>query len=204
LNDILHLISQVDPIWVYLIIFLIAFIENIFPPSPSDIVVVFGGALASIDRGNFFLALNAATFGSTLGFITVYTIGNWFGKRILEEGKIKFFPREQVLRMEGWFNKYGYWLIVANRFLAGTRAVVSFFAGVSHLEPYKTTLLSFVSSLAWYTILVYAGYSMGKNWKDIEHYLERYSEIATGLVLLVMLIGVTIYFIKKKKSKHNG
>ncbi len=201
MNEIIHFLGQVDPLWVYCIIFFIAFIENIFPPSPSDIVVVFGGALASLDKGNILLALNAATFGSTLGFITVYTIGNWFGKRILEEGKIKYFPRDKVMMMEKWFIKYGYWLIVANRFLAGTRAFVAFFAGVSHLEPYKTTALSFISSMAWYSILVYAGYSMGSNWEEIKFYLERYSEIATGITLGIIIIGIVIYFIKKKKSK---
>lgn len=166
-------------------------------------MVVFGGALASLGRGNFWLALNAAAFGSTLGFITMFTIGNWFGKKILDEGKLKFFPKERVAQLDSWFTKYGYWLIVANRFLAGTRAVVSFFAGVSHLDPYKTTVLSFASAAVWYAILVYAGHSLGKNWEEIGFYLSTYSQIVTGGLLLVVIILIIRYFIKQQKAKHH-
>ncbi|MBI3195431.1 MAG: DedA family protein [Ignavibacteriae bacterium] len=203
MNEIIQLLAQVDPFWIYVIIFGVAFIENLFPPLPSDVAVVFGGALASLGRGNFFLALNAAVFGSTLGFITMFTIGNWFGKKILDEGKLKFIPAETVKKLDSWFDKYGYWLIVGNRFMAGTRAVVSFFAGVSHLEPFKTTVLSFFSSLFWYSILVYAGYSLGKNWEEIGFYLSAYSQAVTGLMIVVVIIVTVRYFIKQRKAKSN-
>jgi len=199
LPDIIQYLSQVDPFSIYVIIFLVAYLENIFPPVPGDVAVVFGGALASLDRGNIFLALNAATIGSTLGFITIFTLGNWFGKRILDEGKIKFISRESVVKIDSWFARYGYWLIIGNRFLAGTRAVISFFAGLSHLHPITTTVLSFVSSLCWYSILIFAGYSLGNNWQEIGGYLTRYSEIMTGIILVVLLIAIIRYFRKKKQ-----
>ena len=203
MNEIIQLLSHVNPFWIYVIIFLITFIENIFPPSPSDVIVVFAGALCSLDKGNFWLALNFATLGSTLGFVAVFTVGNWFGKKILETGKLKFFPKESVIKMEAWFTKYGYWLIVVNRFLAGTRAVVSFFAGISHLEPYRTTVLSLVSSLLWYAILIYAGYSLGNNWEKIHSYLDTYSFVITGIVLLTAAILLIRYFINKRKTVRN-
>ena len=44
-ESILTQISDFTPFWIYLTIFFFAFIENLFPPSPSDIVVVIGGSL---------------------------------------------------------------------------------------------------------------------------------------------------------------
>ena len=203
MQEIIHLLTSVDPVWVYAIIFAIAYIENIFPPSPSDVVVVFGGALAAMDHGSFFLALMAGTLGSTLGFMTMYGLAKWFGRRIIETGKLKFIPLENVHRLEHWFAKYGYWIIIANRFMAGTRALVSFFAGLSELNLTRTTLLSFISSLAWYSILVYAGYTLGNNWKKIGFYLTTYSQIATIIVILVIIIVMLKYF-TKSKAKNNG
>jgi membrane protein DedA with SNARE-associated domain len=167
-------------------------------------VVVFGGALAAREGGGFAYALIAGTFGSTLGFMTMYGIGKWFGRQIIEKGRIRFFPIENVHKLETWFATYGYWIIVGNRFMAGTRAIVSFFAGLSNLNLIRTTLLSFISSLAWYSILVYAGYSLGQHWEKIGFYLSTYSELVTGAIILIAIVLAARYFIKKNNTKINN
>ena len=201
MNDFIQSLARLDPVWVYLVIFFISYIENIFPPSPSDTIVVFGGALAAVGHGNFFLALLAGVTGSTLGFMTMYAVGKWFGKTILDTGKIKFLPVEQVTKIEGWFAKYGDLIIVANRFLSGTRAVVSFFAGLSKLDILKTTVLSFISSLVWYGILVYAGYALGQHWEKIYSYLTTYTEVVTAIIVIMAAIVLVRYFINKNSSR---
>ena len=200
MNEFIQWLSQLDPLWVYAVIFSISFLENIFPPSPSDSIVVFGGALAAIGHGNFFFALFAGVAGGTFGFMTMYGIGKWFGRRIIETGKIKFLPLEDVHKVEQWFTKYGDWIIIANRFLSGTRAVISFFAGISQLNLIKTTILSFLSSLAWYTLLVYAGYSLGHNWIKIHGYLATYGKIITGILIVLFLIALIRFFIARRKG----
>lgn len=205
MNDLIHYLATLDPLWVYAIIFSVAFIENIFPPSPSDAIVVFGGALAAMDRGNLYIALVAGTAGSTVGFMTMFSVGKWFGRKILETGKITFIRPEGIHRMEQWFTRYGYWLIVANRFLAGTRAIVSFFAGISDLDFVKTSLLSLVSSLFWYGILVYTGYSLGEHWETVASYLKSYSEVMTGIMLLAgIVLAIRYYLRKNSRGERRG
>ncbi len=182
-------------------IFLVAFIENVFPPSPSDAVVVFGGALAAMEKGNFFAALLAGSLGSSTGFVVVYFIGRWFGRTILEAGRIKFIQPALLHRVEHWFARYGYWIIVGNRFLAGTRAVVSFFAGISSLRLFKTALLSFLGSLLWYAILLYAGYSLGQHWEKVGFYLKTYSELVTAIVVVVLIFLVARSFYGNSSGK---
>src|SRR6202008_4984466 len=106
-------------------------------------------ALGAMEKGNFMLALLAGAAGSTVGFMIMYIFGRWFGKKILDAGKMPFINLDTLHKLERWFVKYGYWLIVGNRFLSGTRAVVSFFAGISGLNLLKTTILSFISSVCW-------------------------------------------------------
>jgi membrane protein DedA with SNARE-associated domain len=205
LDEFLRTLSTLDPVWVYAAICFVAFLENVFPPAPSDVIVVFGGALAAMDRGNFILALLAGTIGSTVGFVVMFLVGKWFGRRILETGRLKFVNLNTVHKLERWFVKYGYWLIIGNRFLSGTRAVVAFFAGISELHFGTTTFLSFVSSLCWYGILVYAGYSLGDHWEKVGGYLRSYGEVMTAVVCLVILAFVVRYVIARRRANgHHG
>jgi membrane protein DedA with SNARE-associated domain len=200
LEYLVHYLQTLNPFLIYVAVFSIAFIENIFPPFPSDVVVVFAGSLIGIGQVGFAETLLLATVGSTVGFVVMYKIGDWFGDHILEQGKIKFIPVQTVRRVEAWFNRYGYWIIIANRFLAGTRAVVSFFAGMSELNLLRTTILSFLSALAWNAILVGAGWYLGHHWQKIGFYLSTYSQIVTVIVLIVVAIVVVKYFYGKKNG----
>ena len=199
IEHIVSYLNAASPLLICGTVLVIAFIENVFPPSPSDLVVVFAGSLAGAGNVGFVPLLLSASVGSTIGFVVMYKIGDWFGDAILEQGKIKFIPVEAVRKVESWFQAYGYWIIVANRFLAGTRAVVSFFAGLSELHLIRTTLLSLVSALAWNSILIYAGYLLGHNWKDVLYYLQTYSQVITGVLVIVVLI-LSILFLARKKN----
>ena len=188
-----------DPALVILAVLAIAFLENLLPPFPSDVLVVAAGSLVGLGTVGFAPVLLAAAIGSTLGFVAMYFIGKWFGHRILAEGRLPFFPPEAVRTVHGWFERYGYWLIVVNRFLAGTRAVVAFFAGMSDLKLGTTVALSFLSALLWNGILVTAGFVLGNNWERVGFYLSTYSQVVTGIVVLVVIVLVIRYF-----STRNG
>ena len=204
MEELIRRLSALNPFWVYVSVAGMAFLENIVPPFPSDVIVVFAGSLAGIGAIDFWWALLFTTVGSTLGFMVMYKLGDWFGLKILETGKLKFIPTESVHRVEGWFRKYGYVIIVANRFLSGTRAVVSFFAGMSELKLPNTTLLCFLSALVWNYLLLFAGQKLGQNWKVIFFYMETYSKAVTGIILIVILLFVARFVYKKSNSENNS
>ncbi len=198
MESIINTLQSLDPLLILVIVFAIAFIENLFPPAPSDVMIVLGGALVGFGHIGFLQTLLSATAGSITGFMVMYKIGEWFGDHILERGKIRFIKVSTIHKVEEWFRKHGYWVIVANRFLAGTRAVVSFFAGMSEMKFPITLALCAVSALAWNAILVGGGYVLGSNWQNIEVYLSTYSQIVTGIVILVAL-ALTVRYLSRKK-----
>ncbi len=200
METIITYLQQLNPIWVYLVIFAIAYIENIFPPSPSDVLIVAGGYLVGTEHIGFIQTLIIATIGSTTGFMTMYKIGDWFGLSIIEKKKIKFLPIESVHKVEDWFRRYGYWLIVVNRFLSGTRAVVGFFAGMAEVKFIPTAILCFISALIWNGILIYAGTLVGANWQSIGIYLSTYSQIVTTLVVTGLIVIIILWFNRKGKK----
>jgi membrane protein DedA with SNARE-associated domain len=198
----LHQLQLLDPVVILFLMFGIAFIENLFPPAPSDVLIVFGGSLVGMGIVGLPESLLFATAGSTLGFVAMYKIGDWFGVHILESGKLSFIPVDSVKKAESWFLKYGYWVIVANRFLAGTRAVVAFFAGMSELNLWKTTLLSCLSALVWNSFLIASGYYLGQNWEVIEYYILAYSRVVTIVIVAVVLVLVARYYWKKRRNRR--
>lgn len=181
-------------------VFFFAYIENIFPPSPSDIVLVVGASLISTGVVSFLPIFLAATAGSLAGFLTAFIIGWQFDKKLIHSGKLKFINIESIDKVETAFRKWGYYLIVANRFLPGTRAVISFFAGMSRLNVNKTTILSLISSAVWNLILIYLGITFGKNIDLIDSYLKTYSTIIWVIIGIVILFFVIRYFIIKRKK----
>lgn len=196
MEDFIRHLLALNPIWVYLSVSGFAFMENLIPPLPSDVVVLFVGSLVGMGTIDFTAALVVTTIGSTAGFVVMYKVGDWFGARILETGKLRFIPLDSVHKVEGWFRKYGYVLIVINRFLTGTRAVVSFFAGMSKLPLTQTAALSFVSALVWNFLLLFAGKELGENWQMIATYLETYSKAVTGIlaVAAILFIGRYVFY----------
>ncbi len=188
LDSIVHGLAGLNPILIYCILFAISYIENVFPPSPSDVIVVFGGYLVGLGTIDLWAALLLTTLGSATGFLTMYKVGDWFGEAIVEKKRLAFLPIESIHKVEEWFRKYGYWIIVANRFLSGTRAIVSFFAGLSRLQVIRTTILCTVSALVWNWLMLYSGSLLGRNWNSIALYLSTYSQIITGIVVTALLV----------------
>ena len=199
-EDILTRIATFPPFWIYITLFFFAFVENIFPPSPSDVLLVVGGTLIGTGAVSFILALAFSTLGSITGFMLMFYIGSTVDKKLIHSGRFKHIPVNSIDKVEKWFRKYGYFIIVANRFMPGTRAVISFFAGISNLEPKKTTLLCFISALIWNAIMLYLGFIFGNNVSKVDEYLTTYTNIVIAVTIIVVLFFILRLFFRKRKT----
>ncbi|HUI64169.1 MAG TPA: DedA family protein [Bacteroidota bacterium] len=202
MSSFIEYLQHLSPALICLVTFSFAFVENVFPPTPSDLAIVFAGSLIAIGNVSFAAVLLSSTSGSVLGFIAMYKIGEWFGERILAQGRITFIPQESVRKVDAWFRQYGYRVIIANRFLAGTRAVVSFFAGMAELHLTRTTMLCALSALAWNSVLLVAGYSLGNNWQRIGFYLSAYSQGVTAVVVIAAIILIARYLYRRSNGAN--
>ncbi len=200
-ESILNEISSFSPLWIYITLFLFAFIENVFPPSPSDFVVVVGGSLIATGTIHFIPTLILTSAGTVLGFMVLYYIGSTVDRKIIHSGKFKYIPVDAIDKVETWFKKYGYGIILANRFMPGTRAVISFFAGLSNLEVKRTVILSTISAFIWNAIILYLGYVFGDNVNLVDEYLSTYTNIVIGTTIVVILFFILRYYFRKKKNK---
>jgi len=201
LQQIISYIGTLDTSLIYVVLFFFSFVENIFPPSPSDFVVVFGATLISKSTLGFIPILLITSVGSAAGFIVMYFIGEFLGDKLVRSGRFKFIKKESLEKADQFFHKYGYNIILINRFLPGTRAVVSFFCGVHKLKPARTFVYAAVSSFFWNAVLIFLGVMLGRNLDLVDHYLSEYSKIILVVMALVIIFVLIRFWLKKKKTK---
>jgi membrane protein DedA with SNARE-associated domain len=197
-------LQQLPPAGVLALMFFIAYIENIFPPSPSDVLLVFAGTLIGLGTIGFAPALISATLGSTLGFMTAYVLGRYFEQHVVSGRFSRYLPANAIHQVERLFQRFGYGVIVANRFLAGTRAIVSFFAGMSKMNLAVTTALSAISAAVWNSLLLYLGMIFANNWRVAAEYLALYSKVVTVIVVAALALFLWRFFRKRRNAANTA
>ena len=144
----------------YLAIFLMIFIESIFPPIPSEVILLFGGALTITTAMNIPGTILAATIGSLLGAIILYAIGRALQaeriKRLLKGklGKITHLRPEHVQKAEQWFARYQDKAVLICRCIPLVRSLISIPAGFAKMPLPRFLLLTALGSAVWNAVLV--------------------------------------------------
>jgi len=196
-------IDVLSPLWIYVIITLVAYVENILPPIPGDLVVAFAGYLAASGTISFFIIYAATTIASVAGFMSVYIVGSYFGAQINEQPSrvriLRFIKFSHYAKVKAWMQRWGQGVIIANRFLPGMRSVISVTAGVSHTQTGLTVLSSTISSLLWNFVLIGSGWVLYENWRKIEDYLSLYSKSVLALLLVLILTVIGYKYWQKRR-----
>ena len=203
MDAIINYINALPDFLIYFFLGMSAFIENLFPPIPGDTITAFGAFLVGIGRLDFFWVYISTTLGSLLGFMSLFWIGGYLGRRFFIEKDYRFFKAKDIVKAEGWFRKYGYFLIALNRFFPGIRSVISIAGGISRLQVSRVILLALISCGVWNMIWIVLGYVLGTNWDTFEAkmsgILMKYN--MSILILFALFIGLVIIRKKLKRGK---
>lgn len=183
--------------WVYALILAVSYLENIVPPIPGDMLVVFGGYMAGAGLVDPYLVVALATMGGFLGFMSMYAAGARIGYAIMDPNRFRWLPKARIEAVRRHLARWGYGLIAANRFLSGLRSVISLTVGMAHMSVGWTAFWSGVSALVWTALLVAGGYYLGENWPRVSELLQTYGWALTGLV--VVIIGVQIVRYRRQR-----
>ncbi|MEX0747808.1 MAG: DedA family protein [Rhodothermales bacterium] len=199
-TDILEWMTSLPAVWAYATILVISYGENVVPPIPGDMVVVFGGYLVGVGRLDFFLVVILSTIGGALGFMTMYAIGYKIGDAVMDPLRLRWIPKGQIARAQRWLEKWGYGIVAMNRFLSGLRSVISLTVGMAHTEPWITALFATLSSLVWTALIAYGGFAVGDNWQLILVYLRDYGRIVLALLVVAALVQLVRWYARRRKS----
>jgi len=185
---------------VYAVFGLMA-VDAVFPAA-SEVVMVYGGALAGgafagqhvslfgaeIHRGfGAYLAISlAGTLGYLVGSLVGWAIGDYGGRPLLERrGRWFHLSGEKLDRAETWFERWGDWAVLLGRVTPVVRSFISIPAGVFRAPLPRYTALTAVGSAAWCFAIAGAGWALGASWERF-HTDFRFADY---VVVLAVVIG---------------
>ncbi|MDF1495507.1 DedA family protein [Caproiciproducens sp. CPB-2] len=190
----------------YLGIFLLIFIENIFPPIPSEVVLLFGGALTLSTSMNVPLVIVFATFGSLAGAVVLYGLGRILKAERLKTlfagkfGQVMHLKPEYVNRSTRWFSRYQNKAVFICRCIPLMRSLISIPAGCNEMNIPLFLVLTMIGSTVWNTVLVLSGAFLGSAWESALPYLSQYSTVAV-IVCIIAAFGYAAWKIFRKRKK---
>jgi len=201
LDRFLAFLDSLPHALIYFLLGLSAFLENVFPPAPGDTITAFGAFLVGSGRLHFFGMFVSTTLGSLAGFMFLFWIGSLLGRRFFVEKDLWYFKAQDIIKAESWFQSYGYFLILLNRFFPGIRSVISIAGGISKLRPLKVAFLALISCGAWNLIWIGLGYTLGSNWETAKLKIERiivHYNFAFLVFLGILILFLILRHIKKQ------
>ncbi len=175
--------------WVYLLLFLIIFVETgvvVMPFLPGDSLLFVVGALCGAGLMNYPLAMALLTAAAILGDQCNYSIGRYFGPKVFQWENTRFFNKNAFDQAHAFYEKHGGITIILARFFPFLRTFVPFVAGVAAMTRSRFTLYNIVGATIWVCGVVTAGYLFG----NIPWVKENLDKIIWGAILIPGLIVI--------------
>jgi membrane protein DedA with SNARE-associated domain len=187
------LVQAIDTLG-YLGVFVGVFLESLFAPIPSEIILPFSGFVASRGSMNIVLVIITVGIGAYLGSLPFYFIGLWgddFVEKFLKKyGKYIFISNEDLDKGYRAFEKHGNKIVFFGRFIPLIRSVISFPAGAARMKFPIFSIYTILGSLLYATALCLGGYYMGENWTVIAGYINQYENLVLALLSIAILIYI--------------
>ncbi len=186
----------------YLGIGLLMFLENLFPPIPSELIMPLAGYTATFADSKIQVipAIAAGVIGTILGAIPWYYAGLLLGQQRLQlladrYGKWIGISSDDIEKSVQWFQKHGVKAVLFGRLVPGIRTLISIPAGISKMPLISFFVYSTVGTIGWVTLLTYAGYFLGKNYKLVEDYIDVITKVVVFGVLtaIASFIGYRLW-----------
>lgn len=191
----------------YIGVLILIFLENIFPPIPSELILLASGFLITKTNLNIFIMIIFATLGSLLGGILLYYLASLLNKntliKLINSKALRFLNlKEKDIDLSfNWFNKKGNISVLICRCIPILRSLISLPAGIFKMSILKFLLYTTIGSLVWNSVIIVIGYVVGDNFLAINEVLKKYSYL---FVALIIIIGVIVIFRKRRKNEKSG
>lgn len=181
---------------------LAVFLENIFPPIPSEVILPLAGFTASQGSINVVAAFIWATVGSLTGAYFLYYLGAAIGAHRLRKiaAWMWLVKVEDVDNALAWFDKYGKASILIGRVIPGIRSLISIPAGIDRMNPLTFGLYTLLGSSIWNALLIYCGWVLGENWHVVEGVIDQYSKVVYVIVALA-LVAVFVWLLRRARQE---
>jgi membrane protein DedA with SNARE-associated domain len=182
----------------------IMFLENVFPPVPSEPFLL--GAGFSSGRGDMSLplAVLAASLGALLGAVVYYWIGMLLPERrirslLRRHGSWLLLGEEDLDRAIAWFRGHGQAVVFFGRCVPIVRTLISVPAGLTRMPLHRFLLYSLLGTAAWSTLLIVVGRLLGENYESALAFFDRYEQVFY-VVIVLSVLGFVILRLRRRRA----
>lgn len=184
---------------------LLMFLENLFPPIPSELIMPLAGFTVAQGKLDMVPAIAAGVIGTMVGALPWYYIGKFVG-----EERIKYFLTQKYVKWLGisgndidtakrWFYTHGNKTVFFCRMVPGVRTLISLPAGFSDMPLVPFLIYSTLGTLGWVGLLAYAGFFLGENYEVVDEYLG----IVSKVVVLTIVIAFVVWVVRHQRKRSH-
>lgn len=186
-----ELVTREIATYGYVAIFLLMVLESACVPVPSEVTMLFGGALvtapflAAHQQLDLWLVVAAGTGGNLVGSWLAYWAGSAGGRPLIDRwGRYLLIRPHEVDRAHEWFERYGQAAVFFGRLLPVIRTFISLPAGVVRMGFGRFTLYTVLGCLPWSLGLAWLGYRLGERWDAVEAFFRPFAWLIAGALAL--------------------
>ncbi|EIT87122.1 alkaline phosphatase [Fictibacillus macauensis ZFHKF-1] len=196
-NFVLDMFNQ----YGYVALFFLLALGIIGLPVPDEFLLTFSGYVVYTGEISFTLTFCTAFLGTATGSTINYWLGRRYGLPLL----LKFGPKihisaKKIELTQRYFQRFGKPLIAFGYFIPGVRHLTAYFAGMSGISYRTFAMYAYGGAVFWAMLFISLGRMVGANWYLVTSIVHKVSLWAIP-VLVVIAIGVIIYYIKVKNKK---
>ena len=201
---------EANPASGYAAIFAAMFLENLFPPIPSELIMPLGGFYVRGGQLALVPVVLAGLLGTVLGALPWYGVGRLVNEQRLERwlerhGRWLGISPQELRRTRSWFNRHGTALVFWGRLIPGIRTLISVPAGIELMPLVPFLIWTTAGSLIWTLLLTLAGYGLGEAYANVEVWLDPVAKVIKVLLVLAVLgfavwLGLRTW--KKRQDSH--
>ncbi len=179
--------------WGYFGVALLMFVETVFPPIPSEVIMPLAGIHAAQQGGSLLGVILAGALGAMLGnviwFWLAWKLGlDRFEQFLVRYGRILTMDEEEIARGRRLFDKYGGGIVGVGRVIPTIRSLISVPAGLVRMNVRSFLLYSSIGTFFWTMGLTVAGYMLGSRFEEIDQVI---GPVSTGVIALCF--GIYLY-----------
>jgi len=201
---------EANPMAGYGAIFAAMFLENLFPPIPSELIMPLGGFSVQQGKLAFIPVVLAGLLGTVLGALPWYGIGRLVNEERIERwlerhGRWIGISPQELHRSRNWFNRHGTALVFWGRLIPGIRTLISVPAGIEMMPFVPFLIWTTAGSLIWTLLLTMAGLLLGESYSNVEVWIEPVAKVIKVLLVAAVLgfgvwLGLRTW--KKRTNSH--
>ena len=172
----------------YLGVALLMFLENVFPPIPSEVIMPLAGFVAAGGEMNIALVVLSGTLGSLAGAWFWYAVGVWLGQGRVERiirryGRVLTMSLDDLDTARAWFRWKARWAVLIGRLIPTVRTLISVPAGIAPMPLASFLVWSAIGTAVWTSVLAFAGYLLESQYEAVAGWVDPASKIVLALIV---------------------